>query len=78
MEKELIDEIKQKIENHLSGSKAEILDPQLDGKHLKAIVTYEGFKEKTLIEQHRMVMDVFKDDLKNDIIHALSLETKVR
>ena len=73
-----LEQIKQKIEDNLPGSKAEILDPRHDGKHLKAIVTYPGFDGKSLIEQHRMVMDSLKNDIKKDFIHALSLETKVR
>jgi len=72
-----LDQIKQKIEENLPGSKAEILDPRHDGKHLKAIVTYEGFEGKSLIEQHRMVMNFLKGNLEEDL-HALSLETKVR
>jgi len=74
MELELI---KQKIESHLKGSKAEILDPRHDGKHLKAIVTYAGFEGKSLIEQHRMVLNSIKEDLGKDMIHALSIETKI-
>ena len=72
-----LDQIKQKIEENLPGSKAEVLDPRHDGKHLKAIVTYDGFDGKSLVEQHRMVMSFFKIELGADL-HALSLETKVR
>ena len=72
-----LQEIKQKIEENLPGSKAEVLDPRHDGKHLKAIVTYGGFDGKSLVEQHRMVMSFFKIELGEDL-HALSLETKVR
>jgi len=71
-----LQEIKQKIEENLPGSKAEILDPRHDGKHLKAIITHPNFKGKSLIEQHRMVLDAIKDDLGKDKIHAMSLETK--
>lgn len=73
-----LEEIKHKIEESLPGCNAEVLDPRHDGKHLKAIVTFEGFEGKTLIEQHRMVMNALKNDIKKDFIHALSLETKVR
>ena len=70
-----IPEIKDKIESGLPGSKVEILDPRKDGIHLKAIVTCEKFKNKTLIEQHRMVYDTLKEELKEEI-HALGLETR--
>ena len=71
-----LDQIKQKIESGLEGSKVEVLDPRQDGKHLKAVVVYSGFEGKSLIEQHRMVIDTVRDDLGKDKIHALSIETK--
>ena len=73
-----LEQIKQKIESKLVDSKAEILDPRKDGKHLKAIVTCKDFQGKSLIEQHRMVLDTIKDDLGKDKIHALSIETKTQ
>ena len=48
-----------------------------DGEHLQAIVVYEGFKGKSLIDQHRMVTDPIKDELKGPV-HALSIQTKER
>ena len=71
------EEIKQKIEAGLQGAKADIRDPRKDGVHLKAIVTFAGFKDKTLIEQHRMVYATLKEELKQEL-HALALETKVK
>ena len=68
-------EIKQKIERGLPGSHVEILDPRHDGVHIKAVVTYTGFKGKKLLEQHRMVYDTLKEELKEEV-HALALETK--
>jgi stress-induced morphogen len=71
-----LEKVKLMIENKIPGSKAEILDPRQDGKHLKAVVIFSGFEGKTLIEQHRMVLDAIKDDLGKDKIHALSIETR--
>lgn len=68
-------EIQQKIEQELPGSKVEVLDPRKDGVHLKAIVTYKGFSGKSLLEQHRMVYDTLREELKKEV-HALALETK--
>ncbi len=68
-------EIQQKIEQELPGSKVEILDPRKDGVHLKAIVTYKEFSGKSLLEQHRMVYNALKEELKQEV-HALALETK--
>ena len=69
-----LQQIKQKIEEGLPGSQAEILDPRKDGVHLKAVVTYDGFQNKSLIEQHQMVYDTLKEELKEEL-HALAIET---
>lgn len=71
-----LDQIKEKIENNLAGSKVIMFDPRNDGIHIKARVIWSGFAGKTLVEQHRMVYDILKDELKEEI-HALGLETKV-
>jgi stress-induced morphogen len=70
-----IPEIQNKIESGLPGSKVEILDPYKDGVHIKAVVIYDAFAGKSLIEQHRMVYATLKDELKEEI-HALALETR--
>jgi len=71
-----LDEIKQKIEAGLPGSQVTIEDPRKDGVHIKAIVIFAGFKDKSLIEQHRMVYATVSEELKDEL-HALALETKV-
>ena len=70
-----LEEIKQKIEKGLPGCHVQILDPRKDGVHLKAIVIFKGFEGKSLVEQHRMVYDTLKEELKEEL-HALGLETK--
>lgn len=67
--------IKARIESSLPGAQVEILDPFQDGVHIKAIVVYDGFSGKTLVQQHRMVYDCLKEELKEEI-HALGLETR--
>jgi len=69
------EEIKNKIEKELPGSKVEVLDPRSDGTHLKAIIKYEGFKDKTLVEQHRMVYKALEDSFSKEEVHALSIQT---
>ena len=70
------EQIKNIIEKNLPNSKVEIQDPRNDGVHLKAIIIYEGFKNKSLLEQHRMVYKALGDAFSKDAIHALSIETK--
>ncbi|MBI2043341.1 BolA/IbaG family iron-sulfur metabolism protein [Candidatus Pacearchaeota archaeon] len=69
-------ELKEKIEKNLLGSKVEIIDERNDGMHYKAIVKNKKFLNKSLVEQHRMVLDVLKEDFKNKNLHSLSIETK--
>ena len=44
--------------------------------HYKAIVKNKGFENKSLVEKHRMVLDVLKEDFKNGKLHSLSIEIK--
>ena len=69
-----ITEIKKRIEAGLPGALVEIRDPMNDGVHLKAYVAYNGFMDKPLLEQHRMVMNLLKDGFEGKL-HALALET---
>ncbi|WP_061270687.1 BolA family protein, partial [Leptospira interrogans] len=54
-----------------------ILDPYKDGVHIKAIVIYKGFEGKSILEQHRMVYETLKEELKQEV-HALALETRIQ
>lgn len=42
--------------------------------HLDITVVSDGFKGKLLIEQHQILMDLLKEELKNRI-HAVKLKT---
>ena len=71
--------IKEKIQNALPRSTAIIREmshnPEHEGRHVEAIVTYSGFKGKNLVEQHKMIYDILKKELQEDV-HALKLTTK--
>ena len=68
------DEVKQRIEAALPGAQATVVDFKGGGDHLRAEVVYEGFAGCSLIEQHRLVYDVFGDEI-GGAIHALSIKT---
>jgi acid stress-induced BolA-like protein IbaG/YrbA len=59
------------IEAGLPGANATVTG---DGHHFEAVIIYEGFHDKSMIQQHRMVYDVLGDKMKN-AIHALSMKT---
>lgn len=45
--------------------------------HFEALVVWEGFQNKSLVEQHQMVMAPLQEGLK-EAIHALSIKTKIK
>ena len=42
--------------------------------HLKTTISYEGFKDKSTLDCHRMVHEVLKKEIGNEI-HALTIHT---
>jgi stress-induced morphogen len=68
------DELKQRIETAIPGATASVESP--DDVHFSAHVAAPAFAGKSLVQQHRMVYDIFTGEL-GDAIHALSLKTEV-
>jgi stress-induced morphogen len=69
-----IDQVKERIENALPGARATVMDLTGGGDHLRAEVVYEGFAGLSRIQQHKLIYDVFGDEIGGPI-HALSLKT---
>jgi stress-induced morphogen len=72
----VVTEIKQRIEDALPGAVAEVEDTVGDGNHFRAVVTAPQFDGHSLIEQHRMINEIFAGEL-GGRIHALSIKTQV-
>ncbi|WP_445149052.1 BolA family protein [Baekduia sp. Peel2402] len=70
------DELKNRIETALPGSTAEVEDWTGGGDHFRATVVSSAFEGLSRIQQHRLVYDVFGNEI-GGAIHALSLTTKV-
>ncbi len=68
------EDVKHRIESALPGSQATVSDLTGGGDHLRAEVVYDGFAGLSRLEQHRLVYDVFGDEIGGPI-HALSLKT---
>jgi acid stress-induced BolA-like protein IbaG/YrbA len=66
------EELKQRIEAGIPGSRADVSG---DGHHFNAVVSAPAFHGLSRIAQHRLVYDVFGDEV-GDRIHALSIQTK--
>jgi stress-induced morphogen len=68
------EELKTRIESALPGATASVEDLTGGGDHFRAEVTSARFEGLSRIEQHRLVYDVFGDEV-GGAIHALSIKT---
>jgi acid stress-induced BolA-like protein IbaG/YrbA len=66
------EELKARIEAGIPGAQATVSG---DGHHFDAVVVASAFGGLSRIAQHRLVYDVFGDEL-GGRIHALSIQTK--
>jgi stress-induced morphogen len=67
--------LKERIETAIPGSRADVTDLTGGGDHFRAIVVAPEFESLSRIEQHRRVYSVFGAEIGGPI-HALSLETR--
>ena len=68
------DELKTRIEDAIPGAQATVEDLTGGGDHFRAEVVSERFDGLSRIDQHKLVYDVFGDEVGGPI-HALSLKT---
>jgi len=68
------DELKQRIEQALPGADVRVEDLNGGGDHFRAEVVSDRFDGLSRIDQHKLVYDVFGDEIGGPI-HALSLKT---
>jgi stress-induced morphogen len=69
------EEIKQRIEAAIPGASAEVEDYTGGGDHFRATVVAPAFAGRSRIEQHKLVYEVFGEEI-GGAIHALSLRTE--
>ena len=68
------DELKTRIEEAIPGSQAQVEDLTGGGDHFRAEVVSDRFDGLSRIDQHKLIYDVFGDEVGGPI-HALSLKT---
>jgi stress-induced morphogen len=68
-------QIKSRIEAAIPGARAEVEDWTGGGDHFRATVVAQRCAGLTRIQQHRLVYDIFGDEIGGPI-HALSLTTR--
>jgi stress-induced morphogen len=69
------EDLKQRIEASIPGAHAEVEDYTGGGDHFRATVTAEAFAGRSRIEQHRLVYEIFGEEIGGPI-HAPSLKTQ--
>jgi stress-induced morphogen len=68
------DELKTRIEQAIPGAQAQVEDLTGGGDHFRAEIVSDRFEGLSRIEQHRLIYDVFGEEVGGPI-HALSLKT---
>ncbi len=75
------EDIVKKLEDAFPGAEVEVVDTSAGHESHNALyniavtVVWSDFADKSLVEQHQMVHDVLKEDLKTKV-HALRLQTR--
>jgi stress-induced morphogen len=69
-------ELKERIESALPGSEVTVEDLTGGGDHFRAEIVSDRFAGLSRIDQHKLVYDVFGDEVGGPI-HALSIKTAV-
>ena len=69
------EELKERIERALPGADVLVVDTTGGGDHFRAEIVSERFEGLTRIQQHKLIYDVFGDEV-GGAIHALSIKTE--
>jgi stress-induced morphogen len=69
------DELRTRIEDALPGSDVNVIDTTGGGDHFRAEIVSERFEGLSRIQQHKLIYDVFGDEV-GGAIHALSIKTE--
>ena len=69
------EDIERRIEAAIPESRVQVEDLTGGGDHFRATVVSPAFAGKSRLEQHRLVYDVFGDEVGGPI-HALSITTR--
>ena len=69
------DELRTRIEEALPGADVNVIDTTGGGDHFRAEIVSEHFDGLTRIQQHKLIYDVFGDEV-GGAIHALSIKTE--
>lgn len=68
-------QLKARIESLAPGTQAEVVDLTGTQDHYQAVVVSPVFTGRRMMEQHKMVYDLFKAEIDSGEVHALTLKT---
>ena len=69
------DQVKELIQQTISDAEVRVHDLTGTQDHLGIMVISDMFEGKILIDQHQMIMDILKEKLGTNEIHAVQLKT---
>lgn len=67
-------EIKARIEQNIKTTQVDVIDLG-GGDHIRAIVVSPQFAGLPLIKQHKLVLDLFTNEINSNEVHALTVKT---
>lgn len=68
-------EVQTLIKSHLEDAEVRVTDLTGTQDHLGILIISDAFEGKMLIQQHQMIMDILKEKLGSNEIHAVQLKT---
>lgn len=69
-----LEQIKARIEENLETTHVQVIDLG-GGDHIRAIVVSPRFAGLPLIRQHKLVLDLFTNEINSNEVHALTVKT---
>ena len=70
----LAHEVKARIENGLKTRFVEVQEFSGGTDHYAVLIVSDAFEKVPLLKRHRMVMDLFNDELLTEEVHALTIK----
>ena len=72
----IVAHVKKLLDEHFPQSKILVIDDRGDGYHLTITVASKAFAGKSRVQQHQMVYNVFKEEIDNGTLHAVTIKTQ--
>ena len=69
-----VEEIKERLIKNFPGDKVEAFDLRGSSDHFSVVVISDKFKDISLVDRHRKIYSIFKDEISKEI-HAMQIKT---